>query len=288
MRVLPKMIAAALLSFATQTVAAPYMGPIIDAHAHIRMGEKDTIALDHPKGTTVLRYLQKQAGISKSALIVIGFGSAADVRAKNDMVIAAAAADPDHFYAVASVNPDNGDAALDELDRLATLGVRMIKLHPNSQEFDVASPIIGRIAERAGARGLTLLFDSFDPFDAGQIGKFVKLVMGNPKTRFVLAHMAFNRFRETGTFALLRKMGAANNVWFDLSAIAPTYSGSPVAPELVWTMRKIGMDRMIFGSDWPVYSPQASLRAVRGLGLTAAELKLVLHDNIAALIAPKG
>lgn len=260
---------------------------IIDAHAHLRLGDKDWIRPEQPVGTAELRKLDRQAGISRSALIVIGFGDDATVRAKNDAVIAAAAADTEHFYAVASVNPDTVEGALNELDRVAKAGVRMIKLHPVSQEFDVASPGISSISHRCGELGMTILFDSFDPSDSAQVGKFVKLALGQPKTRFILAHMGFVRFREMLTFAELRKAGAANNVWFDLSAIGPAYVGSPVQAELVWTMRQIGMDRMIFGSDWPVHGPSESLAAIRKMGLTQRERRLVLHDNIAGLIGQR-
>jgi uncharacterized protein len=267
--------------------AQSYRGPITDAHAHLRLGDNDWIRPDQPKGVVALRQLDAAAGIERSALIVIGFGTPAEVRAKNDAVIAAAAADPKHFYAVASVNPDNGDAALAELDRLAARGIKMIKLHPNSQEFDVADPRITKIAQRCGAHGMTVLFDSYNPLDPGQIGKLIKLSVSQPKTRFVLAHMAFSQFRETMAFATLKKLGGPKNVWFDTSVIATAYGTSPVRDELVWTMRQVGMDRIIFGSDWPVDTPGAALAAARQLGLTFAEQRQVFHDNIAELLVTR-
>jgi uncharacterized protein len=265
---------------------APYRGPIIDAHAHLRTGDNDAIAPTQFKGTIGLRALDAAAGISQSALIVIAGGGPDAVRTKNDALLAVVAADPVHFYPVASVHPADGDAAMAELERLASRGVKFIKLHPNSQEFDVTDPAVARVTEKCGALGMTVLFDSYDPFDPGQVGKFLKLTMSQPKTRFTLAHMTFTRFREAMVFAMVKKMGAARNVWFDTSAIAVAYVDSPAQAELVWTMRQIGMDRMIFGSDWPVDTPGAALAAVRRLGLTAAEQKAVLHDNIASLIAP--
>jgi uncharacterized protein len=275
---------AASLLATTSLKAKDYTGPIADAHAHLRLGESDWIRPDQPIGVEALREADRKAGVTRSALIVIGFGNAEAVRAKNDAVIAAAAADPEHFYAVASVNPDNGDASLAELDRVAKAGVRFIKLHPVSQEFDVANPAIAKITARCGELGMAVLVDSYDPFDAGQVGKFVKLTMSQPKTRFVLAHMGFVRFRELLVFAELRKAGAGNNVWFDLSAIGPAYSGSPVQAELVWTMRQIGMDRMIFGSDWPVYSPADSVAAMRKLRLKENEQRMLFHDNWMGLL----
>jgi uncharacterized protein len=83
---------------------------------------------------------------------------------------------------------------------------------------------------------------------------------------------------------LIRRLGMADNVWFDISAIAPTYADSPVQAELVWTMRKVGIDRILFGSDWPVYTPSEAITAVRHLGLTEIEQRKVFHDNAAQLL----
>lgn len=258
--------------------------PIIDGHAHIRLGEGDAVLPAQPQGVAALRSIEQRAGITRSALIVIAGGGPEAVRRKNDGVIAAAAADPAHFFPVASVHPADGDAAIAELDRVAAAGVRIIKLHPSAQEFDVADPAVARITRHCGKLGMTVLFDSYDPFDPGQIGKFVKLTMTQPDTRFILAHMGFTRFRELGAFALLRKLGVRANVWFDTSAVAVFYADSPAREELVATMRAIGMDRMIFGSDWPVDDPQMALAAVQKLGLDPDEQRLLLFSNMAGLI----
>lgn len=265
--------------------AQEYRGPIIDAHAHIRLGDNDALSDDQGKGTAPIRALDIAAGVTKSALIVIAPArNLSETRARNDAVIAAVAADPAHFYPVASVHPGDGAAAIAELDRLAKLGVRQIKLHPNAQQFDVADPAVAQITEHCGKLGIAVLFDSYNPLDPAQVGKLVVLTMKQPKTRFMLAHMTFSQFRETMTFAMFQKMGRSDNVWFDNSAIAVAYAGSPVQPELVWTMRQLGMNRIIFGSDWPVDTPATALAAVRKLGLTPDEQKRVLHDNIAALL----
>jgi predicted TIM-barrel fold metal-dependent hydrolase len=96
--------------------------------------------------------------------------------------------------------------------------------------------------------------------------------------------MGFTHFREAVSFELVRRLGMADNVWFDISAIANTYVGSPVQAELVWTIRKVGTDRILFGSDWPVYTPAETANAVRHLGFTYAEQKQIFHDNAARLL----
>jgi uncharacterized protein len=262
-----------------------YAGPIIDAHAHIRQAENDGLKPTQPIGTTALRGLDSVAGVGRSALIVMAWSGNMDAtRKRNDGVVAAAMADSAHFYAVGSVHPDDGDSAMVELTRLAGLGVKQIKLHPNSQEFDVADSAVARVTAKCGELGMAVLMDSYNPLDPGQVGKMLMLSMQQPKTKFVFAHMTFSQFRETAAFALMRKLGNSSNVWFDVSAIASFYAGSPVQPELVWTMRQIGMDRILFGSDWPVDSPAKAVAAVRQLELTPAEQRMVFHDNVAALL----
>lgn len=264
---------------------APFLGDVIDTHAHVRFGDDDSILASQPRGTAALQQLDDRAHVTLSALIVIAQrGQIERTRQQNDAVIAAAASGHGRFYPIASVHPLDGQAAFDEMARVAALGVRVIKLHPNSQDFDVADPAVNALAERAGELHLILLFDSYKPWDASEIGKFVVLSVQNPHTRFILAHMGWSQFRETLAFAQLPRLGFERNVWFDLSAIAPTYADSPLEPELVWTIRRIGTDRFLFGSDWPVYTPAESADAVRRLGFTLAEQRQIFHDNAAGLL----
>jgi predicted TIM-barrel fold metal-dependent hydrolase len=281
--------AAAILSvsiMANAQTAKDYKGPIIDAHAHIRLGEHDNTAPNHPMGTDALRKLDADAGVTKSALIVIAHKGQVDkTRAQNDAVMAAAAAPGDHFYPVVSVHPADKEAALTELERVAKLGAKEVKLHPNTQNFDVSDPDVGVVVDKCGELGLVILFDSYKPWDASEIGKFLLLSVQHPKTKIVLAHMGLTGFRETLAFATLKnRLGMGQNVWFDLSAIAPLFAGSPVQPELVWTIRQIGTDRFLFGSDWPAYTPEESVKAVRELGFTEAEQKQIFHDNAVKLL----
>ena len=49
-------------------------------------------------------------------------------------------------------------------------------------------------------------------------------------------------------------------------------------------LRKVGTDRIIFGSDFPVDDPLTAARAVTELGFTDAEQAAILHDNAAILL----
>jgi len=265
--------------------ADDYHGPIIDAHAHLRLGKNDGLTPTQPVGTEALRQIDAAAGVGESALIVIARkGQPEQTRQQNDAVLAAAAASKGRFYPVVSVHPADKDAAMAELERVAKLGAREVKLHPNTQNFDVSDPDVGAVVEKCGELGLVVLFDSYKPWDASEMGKFLLLAVQHKKTRIVLAHMGFTHFREAVSFSILPKPGMTDNVWFDISAITPIYVDSPVQPEFVWTMRKVGMDRILFGSDWPIYDPGEVSAAVGRLGLTTAEQQQVFHDNAANLL----
>jgi predicted TIM-barrel fold metal-dependent hydrolase len=232
-----------------------------------------------------MRKLDDAAGVTRSALIVIARKGEPDVtRAQNDRVLRTAANSDGKFYAVVSVHPADGDFALEELERVARLGAKEVKLHPNTQDFDVADASVAAIVKKCGELGLVVLFDSYKPWDPGEMGKFLRLAVQHPQTKIVLAHMGFSYFREAISFAQLRKLGMATNVWFDLSAIAVAYVDSPVHPELLWTMRKVGVDRFLFGSDWPVDTPAKAVSAIHKMGLTKTEEQLIFHDNVCSLL----
>lgn len=264
---------------------ARYRGPIIDFHAHFAK-PADVAVTTMPD--TDLRTLDDQAGVTQSALIVMAQkGDPAATRRMNDELLAATTASGGRFFAVASVHPADGKDALDELTRLAGLGVRVIKLHPNTQKLDVAAPEVAAVVARAAELGLVLVFDGYSPFDADQPGKFAILAISHPTARIVLAHIGGPKFDDMILFAILRQFSYyQRNIWFDLSVTAHTFADSPYEDELVWATRAIGTDRIVFGSDYPVETPAHAVEDLIKLGYTTAEQKQILHDNAAALLAP--
>lgn len=265
-----------------------YDGPIIDVHAHMRTGPDDGVTPTHPMGPAALRELEQRAGVTRAALIVIArAGQLDDTRARNDAVLAAARDSGGFFFAVPSVHPADGQAALAELKRLADAGARMIKLHPSTQGFDLAGPELAAVVDEAAALGLVLLFDAYSPFDGDEIGKFLVLAVEHPSARIVLAHLGAMRFHEMAVFGLVRRFAwYPHNVWFDLSAVAAFYASSPYRDELTWVIRAIGTERVLFGSDWPIDEPAQAVEAVRMLGLTVDEQRQIFHDNARALLGP--
>jgi predicted TIM-barrel fold metal-dependent hydrolase len=75
---------------------------------------------------------------------------------------------------------------------------------------------------------------------------------GAPAPRLVLAHLGGAAWRTAAAFA-----AEYPHVLFDLSEIV-AWTGAPHAPsaaELVALIREIGVERVLFGGDFPWYDP---------------------------------
>jgi predicted TIM-barrel fold metal-dependent hydrolase len=219
-----------------------------------------------------------------AAIVIATKGELDKTRAQNEQLFALSRAHP-KLFPVVSVHPDDGEAALAELERCAKLGAKMLKLHPNTQHFDVASPPVDAVVEKAATLGLPVLFDGTTLFDRAAVGKLVMLGVRHPKAKLVIAHMGFSDFRELIWLAALRVYPwFKNNVWVDLSFIPHTYVDSPYVPELLWVARQVGVERLLFGSDFPIVTSTQAIEDLERLGFSPSELRLLLHDNAKQLL----
>ncbi|PKN24638.1 MAG: metal-dependent hydrolase [Deltaproteobacteria bacterium HGW-Deltaproteobacteria-22] len=261
---------------------ATYSGPVIDAHAHLLFGDEEkALNVDVPASPAELIRRMDAAGIAQAVVMCIApAGDPAGTAEHNDRIVEAARLHP-RLIPMGSVHPADGAAAISELDRLAKQEVRALKLHPNTQGFDVSDPAVLTVVREAGLRNMIVLFDGYSPFDANQPGKLIKLAMEAPGTRIVIAHVGGPRFVELATLIHVLRSYAwyRNNLWVDLSFTAEQFGASPLGPTLAWAIGQVGADRVLFGSDFPIGDPDKALRAVRALGLDASTLRAVLHDN---------
>lgn len=262
-----------------------YTGPIIDTHTHPLINGRQRLAeFEH----TAHDYASRVAGtaVTKAAALTMAHeGKLTETSEDNDAVLQLAEEFDGFYFPVCSIHPRDGSAAMAELDRVADAGAKWLKLHPSTQRFDVRDDVIAPVVRRAGELGMPVLFDAYSPFDPAQPGKFVELAMECPDSTLVLAHAHGHDFSALVVYDILAKYSWwRRNVYVDISAAAPLYADSPYADQFIWVLRKVGTDRILFGSDFPLYTPAEALEAVRSLGFTDDEQAQILHDNAAALI----
>jgi predicted TIM-barrel fold metal-dependent hydrolase len=275
-------IACLCLLFAPPVAAAE---PAADVHVHLWHGKE---SLAH------YRDRNSRDDVAAGLIGAMWFGGpnqalAGDpvaISAGNDAIIALAAAEPG-IVPVGTVHPYDGEAALTELGRIAAKGVRVVKLHPHTQRFDTADPRVLALARRAGDLGITLLFDNASILP-GDNQKLFNLALQAPKTNFIFAHMGGMEFRFWNTLKAARTAEGlfGNNINFDISATVALVAGSPIADEFVWTIRNVGVDHVLLGSDYPQYSLAQTLAALDRLDLTVDEKRKIRIDNAKRLLTP--
>lgn len=253
---------------------------IIDAHVHLQLsGWPSMIDGSHrpDQYATLIEDLSVEA---YAVLVMAPRGDLDRCRAMNDAALAVATEDR-RAFPLCSVHPADGAEALAEVDRVAAAGASGLKLHPNTQQFDVADDGVLEVVRRAGEHGMAVLFDSVALADPGQPEKFVQLSVAAPDTRIVLAHAFGPKFAQAVMFGVLaRYPWAKRNVYLELSALAPMFAGSPFVEQISWLCRSHGLDRVLWGSDFPIYEPGEALSALDTYGFTPSE-----RDQITAATA---
>lgn len=258
--------------------AAAAQQPVFDVHVHLRNGE----ASIHDYEAQL-----RSDGVEATGFGAMWFGGPnqalqRDVertRAQNDALIALAAKYP-KLLPIGTVHPYDGRAALDELTRIAGKGVRVLKIHPHTQRFDAADPRVLTLVREAGMLGVIVLMDNANILP-GDSEKLFNLALAAPKTKFVFAHIGGLNFRFWNILKLARTAEDlfAENIFFDISGTILLAADSPIEAEFVWTLRNVGIDQLILGSDYPQLSLGRTLDALARLDLDDSEKAKIRYEN---------
>jgi predicted TIM-barrel fold metal-dependent hydrolase len=207
----------------------------------------------------------------------------------NDDVLAAAARHPDVLIPFVSVDPTRGTAALAEVDRLlATGAVRGFKLHPPLMRFSPDDRAVYPFYERVEAARLPLIFHTGHSGIGTGVrgGGGIRLKYGNPlpiddvavdfpDLPIVLAHPSFPWQDEAISICLHKP-----NVFIDLSGWSPKY----FSPTLVQYANTLLREKVLFGSDYPLITPDRWLRDFAALPIRDEVRPLILKENAARLL----
>lgn len=257
---------------------AKSQAPVFDTHVHLREGEASL--REYRAGV-------ESAGIELAGIGAMWFGGPHQAlqgepekkRASNDALIALAAGHP-MMLPIATVHPYDGQAALDELARVAARGVKVLKIHPHTQKFDVTDPRVLTLVRKAGELGVVVLMDNANILP-GDSEKLFNLAIQAPKTTFVFAHIGGLNFRFWNILALARTADEffMDNIYFDISGTVLLAADSPIEEEFIWTLRNVGIDQLLLGSDYPQITLATTVDALERLDLTDDEKAKIRSGN---------
>ena len=207
----------------------------------------------------------------------------------NEEIAEAALRYPDAIIPFASIDPAKGKAGAKQVRRLVEEhGVRGFKFHPNVQAFfpndRMAYPLYEAI-EECGA--ISVFHTGQTGIGAGAPGGGgIRLKYSNPMfvddvavdfpgMKIILAHPSFPWQDEALSVATHKPQ-----VYIDLSGWSPKY----FPPQLVQYANSLLQDKVLFGTDYPLLTPERWLSDFEKLPIKDSVRPKILKDNAARLL----
>lgn len=207
----------------------------------------------------------------------------------NEEVAEAAAANPDVLIPFASIDPFRGRAGVRAARRLVEeYGVRGFKFHPNVQGFFPNDRIAYELYAAIEELGAIALFHTGQTGIGAGVpgGGGIRLKYANPMCvddvavdfphlKIILAHPSFPWQDEALSVATHKP-----TVYIDLSGWSPKY----FPPQLVQYANTLLKDKVLFGSDFPVLTPDRWLADFAKLPIKDDVRPKILKDNAVRLL----
>ncbi len=164
-------------------------------------------------------------------------------------------------------------------DKVENRGARGVKLHPSSQQFYPGDRRLWPGYRLAQEMGLPVIFHSGTFASAEQYARpkyFVDVLASFPDLTVVMAHIGQGYLDEVRSLA-----ADYPNLQFDCSAIVSNTAadGAFTDKDLTALIRDVGVERVMFGSDFPWYDPADSVERLRRLDFSDEENRLLLAQN---------
>jgi len=207
----------------------------------------------------------------------------------NDEVLKLGAEHSDVIIPFASVDPRRGTEALSEARRLIdAYDVKGFKFHPTMQHFypnDEAFYPLYEVIQASGA--ITIFHTGQTAIGSGQPGGGgLRLRYSNPifhddvaadfpDLKIILAHPSAPWQDEALAVAVHKP-----NVYIDLSGWSPKY----FPPQLVQYANTLLKNKVLFGTDFPAFTPEAWLGLFDQLPIKPEVRPLILKDNAVAVL----
>ncbi|MFD9726472.1 amidohydrolase family protein [Streptomyces sp. NPDC059072] len=210
-------------------------------------------------------------------------------RISNEEIAESCAAHADALIPFASVDPHKGRAGVREARRLVEeYGVRGFKFHPSIQAFSPDDRLAYPLYEAIEELGVPALFHTGQTGIGAGVpgGGGIRLKYSNPmavddvavdfpELRIVLAHPSFPWQDEALAVATHKP-----HVHIDLSGWSPKY----FPPQLVRYANTLLKDKVLFGSDYPVITPDRWLADFAALDIKPEVRPKILKENAARLL----
>jgi predicted TIM-barrel fold metal-dependent hydrolase len=236
--------------------AAASIREFYDLDTHEMDGTADTLIA---KGT--------QAGIERFLILPVAMRPDR-TRHINDFILEQLAQQP-RFLGFGTVHAGM-ENIVDEVEYVISKGLRGLKMHPDSQQFAIDDPRLFPVYEAASGRIPVMLHMGDKRYDFSHPARLKKVLQQFPKLQVIATHFGGYSMYETA-YELLHDADCV----FDVSS-SLMFMDDGVAEKYI---RNYGVERMAFGTDYPLWDPVVETRRFQQLKLTDAEFDQIGHKT---------
>jgi len=240
---------------------------IVDAHAHIGRvndlkSEPETLIAE-----------MKKSGVTKAVISPMGKDIIFDNAKANSKIAEIVKRFPRKFVGFAVANPWLGSKSVLELERaISKLGLRGLILHPELQGFQADDEIVDPVVEKAQRLQIPIYIPVGTP-TCSTPHQLDLLAKRHPKAILIMGHMGYPDLAPYVLPVALKN----SNIMLETSRV-------PELGLIEDAVRRLGAERVIFGSDYPYSRYELEVETVRLLNISSADREMILGKSLLALL----
>ncbi len=258
--------------------------PIIDCHCHIYpekiaakavvgIGEFYHLKMNYDGRLQTLLSESEKNGITHNVIFSVAT-KPAQVRSINAFIADMVAQRPDRFIGLGTLHPDSEDIEGDIQDLLA-LGLKGVKLHPDIQGIAVDDPRCDRIYELCEGVIPILIHAGDKRYDYSNPNRIKPILERHPNLTVIAAHFAGYSVWEEAK----KELAGYPNLYVDCSSSLAMITKEE-AESLV---RAYGVDKVLFATDFPMWTIAEEMERFNALSLNAEEREQIFYKNAVRL-----
>ena len=174
------------------------------------------------------------------------------------------------FVGLGTVHPDS-TTLKEDIDTIVSLGLRGVKLHPDIQKFRVDAPKCMKIYELCEGRLPVLVHAGDHRYDYSNPARLSSVLSVFPSLTMIGAHFGGWSVWDEAVGLLTSYKNFYVDTSSSLYALAPER-----ATEII---RAYGKDRVLFATDYPMWSLEEEMQRFDALALTEEERECIFYKN---------
>lgn len=201
------------------------------------------------------------------------------VRSINNFISATVKEHNDCMTGLGTLHPDSTDLRGD-VEHILELGLHGVKLHPDIQQFKIDDYRCLKIYELCEKFSLPILMHTGDlRYDFSNINRLIPVMKIYTNLTVVGAHLgSWSNWNDAP-----EKLVGIPNLYFDCSSCFHW-----IEPDKVKEIIDLyGVDRVMFGTDYPMWSYKTELTKVLEMDFTEEEFRKLLNENAAKVYGIK-